>query len=330
MLFKQGNKIIVGEDLEIIKKISKANWLIVADESQTNFTLEKQEDFTIPETIYGDETEIFERFLDSFNSSDDSLGVLLSGSKGSGKSLTAKRTCVESKLPILLVTEPLVGENFIAFLSQISQEVVVFIDEFEKIYSSHELQASFLSILDGVFQNKKLFVFTSNSKELNPYLMGRPGRVKYHIKYNSVAEDTKEEIINDLLVNKKHKQGLLDILEILGKTSVDVVLNLIKEMNLYGEEAPDVIKFLNIRIEETDFNVRMYIDGVMYNTQIHYNPLSAETIYLSYNDGNDHRRWYSKEREFMTIEVDGDEFEFRDTDGNKFVFSRFTPYEFNI
>ena len=331
MLFRNGEKILFGQDLEIIDTIPKGVWLLMSNEGQTVFEIEKQPNFTLPEKIYGKDTDIFQRFIDTFNcQTNESLGVLLSGYKGSGKSCTAKRTCIELDIPIILLTQPFVGEDFLSFLSKITQDVVIFIDEFEKVYSTFELQAQFLPILDGVFESKKLFLFTTNTEEINEFLVNRPGRIKYHIKYDRLGEATKKEIIEDLLDNQDNSQGLLSVLDVLGRVSIDVLLHIIKEMNLYNEEAKDVIKFLNVKIEDTNFNVRCYIDGSLYNTTIRYNPLVAEYIYISYKDAEGRFRYYEKEKEMMQIEINGEEFEFRDNKGNKFIFTRFTPYKFEL
>ena len=330
MLFKKGKQIVFGDDLEIIKKIPKGVWLLTSDDSQTSFKVESQPDFTLPKTLYGDTTEIYERFLDTFKKEDKSLGVLLSGGKGCGKTLTAKRVCIESDLPVIIITKAFEGELFYNFIARIEQEVIIFIDEFEKIFDSNEKQAMFLPILDGAFSSKKLFLFTSNSENLNEFLINRPNRIKYHIKYGGINKDTKEEIIADLLDNKDNKDNLLTLLDILGKTSIDVLINIIQAMNLYNETAEEVIKFLNIKVEEKNFNVLGFIDGKRLSTTINYNPLVAENIYISYRDSEDKYKWYSTERELFKISVEGEEFIFIDPEGNKLIFSRYTPYEFQL
>jgi hypothetical protein len=329
MFLKKGNQILFGGETEIIEKIPKGNWIILADENQKNFRLEKQPDFTIPKKIYGKETEVFHKVLKSFNKYKKSLGVLLSGNKGSGKTLSAKRIAVESKLPTLILTQPFTGEHFLNFLSAINQPVVMYVDEFEKVYNTHELQEMFLPILGGAFQSSKLWLFTSNSTFLNEFLISRPERIKYHIRFKNLSDDTKEEVIEDLLEDKSQLDSLMDLLDMIGGISIDSLINIIEEMNLVEEDAYTVIRDLNVEIEDTDFNVLMYVDGKRHTSTIHYNPITANTIYISYKDEDGRHHWYSKEKEYFTIDINGGEYTFHDGEGNKFIFTRYEPFVFN-
>ncbi len=65
----------------------------------------------------------------------DNMGVLLNGVKGTGKSVTAKLICNELKnfLPIIIVDKAY--EGLPQFISKIQQEVIIFIDEFEKVFT---------------------------------------------------------------------------------------------------------------------------------------------------------------------------------------------------
>lgn len=76
--------------------------------------------------------------------------------------------CNKSDLPVIVITEPFTGSKFKEFLSSIKEETIIFLDEFEKVYNTTELQ-EYLSILDGVFDGKKLFLFTSNDERINEF-----------------------------------------------------------------------------------------------------------------------------------------------------------------
>jgi SpoVK/Ycf46/Vps4 family AAA+-type ATPase len=60
------------------------------------------------------------------------MGVLLSGPKGTGKTVEAKSICVKSNMPIILLTEAFNDCNFLEFFESIKTPSIIFIDEFEK------------------------------------------------------------------------------------------------------------------------------------------------------------------------------------------------------
>ena len=115
-----------------LTKLPKGNWLVKFDPERLCFYLERTKDFVLPDKIYGDTKKLSKRYLNTFKQRSTNLGVLLSGLKGTGKSLTARYTAIESELPVIIVSEPFGGVEFNQFLTQIGQECVIFFDEFEK------------------------------------------------------------------------------------------------------------------------------------------------------------------------------------------------------
>lgn len=335
MILKTQNKLFFGREFEVMEEIPQGVWLLMYDEGKKEYFLEKQPDFTFPSKIYGDEEETALRPVRTFKRKDTNIGVLLSGDKGNGKTLTAKLICKYAEQPTILITQPYVGEEFQGFLSSIRQEVSIYIDEFEKVYKKDEgHQEEFLPILDGVFQGKKLFIFTTNSSEINAFLKNRPGRIRYYKEYEGLDKDVIEEVIDDLLEDKTKKQELIEITWLLGSTSMDVLLNIIDEINSYGESPRVAIKRLNVQIEHNEFDVLMFIGGKRMLTKIYYNPLTTKYIYISYKEENSHgeNRWkyYEKEVEEMTIQSANGEFIFTDSDNNQFRFTPSKSFKFEI
>lgn len=244
------------------EKLPVANWLVKVDEG--GFFLEKQEPFELPDKIYGDLDGQVERYLNTFNSRTKNLGILLNGLKGTGKSLTAKKLCIDSGLPVILITQAYAGTGFESFLSTIKEECIVFIDEFEKTYQSNggldvvgDPQSTLLTILDGVFESKKLFLLTSNfSHKVNDALINRPSRIHYIQNYEGLEDSVINDVIDDLLEDKTQKEGLLQGVDIIGEVNMDVLVSLIKEMNLYKESASDALKMLNIKPADSSYEVK--------------------------------------------------------------------------
>jgi len=259
MWVKQENELtFTASSIETLDNIPVGNWLVKSSPSKGYF-LEKSPEFRMPKKIYGDSEKLAQRYLNTFENRTTNLGVLLTGLKGTGKSITAKITCKNSNLPVILITEPFTGDAFKSFLSNITQPVIVFIDEFEKVYFDVSLQNSFLSILDGIFEGKKLFLFTSNEKKkINEYLINRPGRVHYLKEYNALEEALINDVINENLIIQEHKEGLMDVISILTDVTMDMLISLIGEMNLYKEPARESIRLLNLRPESKNYEVEVF------------------------------------------------------------------------
>jgi hypothetical protein len=283
MWIKQANIIkFTSSTIAALDEIPVGIWLLKA--SPEGFYLEVAPPFRFPKKIYGDSESVARRYINTFAKQDSNLGILLTGMKGTGKSVTAKLTCHLSDRPVILVTEPFTGDGFKSFLSNISQEVLVFVDEFEKVYYDNQLQASFLSILDGIFDGKKMFLFTSNEKgRINEYMINRPGRVHYLKEYAELDHSIINAVIDDNLVLKENKKGLVEVLSILSNVTMDMLMSLIKEMNLYSETARQAVRFLNLRPEKQIFDVVVYSSENIRlgSTTYSSHPLASEKISLN-------------------------------------------------
>ena len=256
MYVKRGDTITIVESSEFNKTLPVGNYLVRQDSMSGEFYLTPIGNFTLPEKIYGNPEMFVRRYLNTFHDRSGNLGVLLGGVKGTGKSLLAKMLCVQSNLPVLVVTEPYEGPAFKKFLSQIREECIIFMDEFEKMYGSAEHQQSLLSILDGVFEGKKLFLLTANTMKVNDFLTNRPGRIYYSREYMGLTPEVIREVADDLLENKENIDQLLRDLMTIGKVNMDMLISIISEMNRYGETSTEALSYLNIYAEDSYYRIK--------------------------------------------------------------------------
>jgi predicted AAA+ superfamily ATPase len=219
------------------------------------FYLEAIAEFPEMKKLYGDALPNAKRILNTYRTKNGNLGVLLDGLKGSGKTLLARLISIlaaKEGIPTLIINSPLTGENFFHFLYSIQQECIVFFDEFEKVYDDKE-QESLLTVLDGTFPSKKLFLLTSNDKtKINQHLKNRPGRIHYYLNFKGLSGEFIREFVEDNLVNKEHEKELLSICSMFTSMNFDSLATMVWEMNLYKEPAGKAIAMLNTKPEDSN------------------------------------------------------------------------------
>jgi hypothetical protein len=211
--------------------------------------------FTIPEKIYGNTIHRAERVIDAYLSRPLSTGVLLTGDKGSGKSLfmgvLGNKLIKEHNTPVVLIRDSFSGESFTSFLNSLG-DVCVMIDEFAKIYGRHSddtNQNHLLQILDGTDKIKRLFVLSeNNSYDISEYLIGRPGRLHYHFKYSKLEKESIIDYCKDHDVDDKFTNEVVALSDKTRVFSFDVLQALVEEHKRSGECVDDLVDILNIEI----------------------------------------------------------------------------------
>ena len=249
---KQGNTILnsggtyhLFGDVGIIERLPAK--VLEVQTSMMGLYLEEIKSIHLPKKVYSNDKSFIKHVLLSYQAAEGSLGVLLSGAKGLGKSFTANVICDALKLPVIKITSKFPqGNDLFTFLNKIEQEHVIFIDEFEKIFSvgggsygsgAEEAgkflqQTDFLSFLDnGSIGTKRMFIITANER-VSEYLMNRPTRIRYHRRYDQMAIEVIKEIVDDLLVNKEFKQDLIENVP-QKDVNIDVLIKIIQEVNLH-------------------------------------------------------------------------------------------------
>ena len=248
-------------------KLPVGNYLLQYSD-RDGFYLQKKEPFKLPSKLYGDHT-IVDRWLRSWKqNSNKNMGVLLSGIKGSGKTITAQKFCIDSNLPVIMINEQSGGgpsRMFLNFLSDAKLgECIIFIDEFEKVYEARDAQNEILTLMDGMFETKLVFLFTVNELRVSEYFTNRLNRIKYHKAYGDLTDDEVSEIVDDMLINKSHKESVFEFLNKVNMRTYDLIVNVIKEMNLFDEDAITCGKHLNLAVQEKKYEVFEIFNGVEY------------------------------------------------------------------
>eukprot|EP00579_Thalassiosira_antarctica_P017092 CAMPEP_0201946486 /NCGR_PEP_ID=MMETSP0903-20130614/54441_1 /ASSEMBLY_ACC=CAM_ASM_000552 /TAXON_ID=420261 /ORGANISM="Thalassiosira antarctica, Strain CCMP982" /LENGTH=297 /DNA_ID=CAMNT_0048489587 /DNA_START=185 /DNA_END=1075 /DNA_ORIENTATION=+ len=174
---------------------------------------------------------------DQFNSF--STGVLLVGEKGSGKTLLAQYISIvaakEKEIPTIVVNKPWHGDQFNSFIQSISQPVIIFMDEFEKVYTTNggeNYQEKILTLFDGVYASQKLFLLTCNDKHrMDSHMMNRPGRLYYFLEFNGLHQSFVQEYCEDNLLRKDYIPAVSAIAALFQAFNFDMLKAMVEDMN---------------------------------------------------------------------------------------------------
>lgn len=206
------------------------------------------EKFVFTHKIYGSNDSIINRVSKQWQHAKGNLGVLLNGTRGAGKTVTSKLLAnhfVDNGIPTILVNHPVpLG----TILEHVSQPCVVIFDEFEKTHDE-DAQKALLSVIDGLNKNEqpRLFLFTTNSMDVNINFRERPGRIRYIFSFNTIPMDVLEEIVDDKLHTDvaEYRNSLLDYLVSRSILTIDTVTSAIDEVNIHGNGPDDFKDFFN-------------------------------------------------------------------------------------
>ena len=277
---------------DITSSLPPGNYLIKMDPFQ-NLYLDKIDNFVLPNKLYGDTTKHTDRILRTFMDRPNATGVLLNGEKGSGKTLLAKSLATKASelgMPTIVINAPWHGDKFNDFIQTIDQPAVILFDEFEKVYEP-EQQQDILTLMDGVFPTKKLFVLTVNDKwRVDQHMRNRPGRIYYMLDFKGLDVDFIREYCNDVLVNKDYIESICMISGIFHEFNFDMLKALVEEMNRYNESPQEAMRMLNTKPEfagANKYDVKLNVKGKdidhVWPNVWNGNPLSPVGIEVNYD-----------------------------------------------
>lgn len=250
----------------MIQNLPAKTWLVCFN-PEIGYFLKVTEDLKLPSKIYGHNTEYSDKIIKMFQEEQGrTSGAILSGVKGSGKTLTAIETCIslqELGMPVLLLQEPHCGTGFNDFMASIKDSCVVFVDEFEKVYKEEDHIHQLLPLLDGAVKTHKLFLLTSNKSmhevgESMEYLYNRPSRIFYAFEYGTMDDAVINEYLDDHLKFEGYRQSIFALKRSFKYFTMDILKAVVVEVNRYGESGKDLSDILSHLNVQSDRGLRSY------------------------------------------------------------------------
>jgi hypothetical protein len=326
---KNGNAFTVASDesMDVRDMLPAGNYTIKEMPMGGPLYLEHIDNFTPLSKVYGDCLKNTDRVIRTFLSRPAATGVMLTGEKGSGKTLLTKNIAIElakQGIPTIVINAPWHGDKFNSFIQTITQPCAILFDEFEKTYDRDE-QEAILTLLDGVFPSKKLFMLTTNDKyRVDFHMRNRPGRIFYMLDFKGLDSEFIREYCQDNLENKGHIEKIVSIASLFSEFNFDMLKALVEEMNRYDETPQESLKMLNAKPEfdgGSKYNVEIIHNGELVKGDVNPsvfdgNPLQPKGVEVSFDlDPEGDRDWeylHFNANALVSVDAHTGKFEFED------------------
>ena len=237
--------------------------------SKQGFYLEYvMSEFVFDYKIYGLQEDFINHVIKTYNEAQTgNLGILLNGTKGTGKTVAAKMIANRLHLPVIIVHN--MGQEMnLQMMNYLSTEInfdcVFFFDEYEKTFDK---DTTILSFMDGVYnsESRKVFLLTTNTLSIDRNLIGRPSRILYLKKFGNLEIEAASEFLDDTLNNKEYKQEVLEFINLLSISTIDILKSVVKEINIHGiEEFRKSKSYFNVEITSYTYTCE-YASANIYN-----------------------------------------------------------------
>ena len=207
-------------------------------------------ELSLPSKVYTSKKDEFfkKRVLTYFNNAfTDTTGVMLAGTKGTGKTIMAKVLAKESNLPIIIVDPQYPEHRLIKYFKQISTPVCILFDEVDKSFDTEKM----LDFLDGLQKtSKKLVIMTCNNlHKVSEYLQDRCSRIRYLRKYTT--DDNLEFL--DILIKDMGIKNVEEVskfcrenIKLLSMDNIVAFLNEVKMLEDEDITLEEIISVMNI------------------------------------------------------------------------------------
>lgn len=196
---------------------------------------------SLPDKLYvtKQDRKFIDKVINTYSASSNTIGVMMTGTKGTGKTVMAKEIAIESNLPIITLdnnTHPRFLKQLFSKLEDVP--VCVIFDEFDKLGERYD-DNMLLQVFDGVSSTGKHLVLLTcnNTEDVNEFMLDRCGRVRYYREFTEMSPSMIQEILTDRLNDKSEVSALADfIIANFKLVSFDNIASFADEVNAYPND----------------------------------------------------------------------------------------------
>ena len=224
--------------------------VVKLENKQYTLVLNDKPYLDVPKHIYGKSANYALHFYNTFKLKEGSLGVLLTGIPGSGKSELANmigNLALKDNMYVVIVSNINGDLELAELIEQLDNAIIIF-DEFGKMFPVY-VQENMLTMFSNSLGGKKMFILTENDKNIvSRFIRDRPGRIRYHIEFDRVERDVIDEYCTEKNVSEEFYNDLLKIYERSTIFSFDHLQTLVSEHKITPDKKlSELIKILNLK-----------------------------------------------------------------------------------
>lgn len=279
-VIKSGKELLfLPNEAEVMDSLKAGTYRVVDGGMSGRHLLQEDNNFVIGnQPVFGGRQGKVDIITKTYESNKESLGVLLSGDKGIGKTLFSRMLSTwahDNDVPVVIIDEASGVRGIANYVDQLPENILVMFDEFEKNFDKDD-QQQFLGLFDGMSNKKRMYVITVNSVyELSEFMRERPGRLLFHIRFDYPDDKEVEEYLSYYVKDISEENiSIAKALASMSKVNYDI-LNAMVKMLLTGFDLKDVLPDLNIATpdslpdKQVTGTVRYTINGVSGETDIY-------------------------------------------------------------
>ena len=240
----------VDNNLNVIPELENKIYNMDFDSDHGTIFLEEFADkFHFDYKLYNVCSDDINYIVNTYENTTGNLGVLFSGLKGTGKTVSAKVLANKLGLPVILVNSPYPGID--SFIGKIQCECILLFDEFEKNFSDDDCKDEILlSVMDSVYSNdyRKVFILTTNTTQINSNFLSRPSRIRYVKKFGNLSPEIILEYLKDNLKYPEYTQDIIEFVDSLELSTIDILKVVVEDVNIHNISPTKLKNLLNITL----------------------------------------------------------------------------------